>query len=161
MTVILKDESKLCIHLDTFLILKFHSVTVQNEETASYLKYFGIENIKNFGNLKFIKDENKKPSVLKINSTSQMWAAMSIHYDEVENIIETHQKLANNYENITTFLIPRHLNKILNIKKLILKKNINVQLVSENPKIDQSNRIVIVDKFGIADDVFESVKIMI
>ena len=27
-------------------------------------------------------------------------------------------------------------------------------------KIDQSNRIVIVDKFGIADDVFESVKII-
>ena len=142
------------------LILKFHSVTVQNEETASYLKYFGIENIKNFGNLKFIKDENKKPGVLKINSTSQMWAAMSIHYNEVGHIVEAHQKLASNYANITTFLIPRHLNKIQNIKKLILEKNINVQLVSENPNIGKFNGLVIVDKFGIADDVFESVKIV-
>ena len=144
----------------TSLILKFHSVTVQNEETASYLKYFGIENIKNFGNLKFIKDENKKPGVLKINSTSQMWAAMSIHYNEVGHIVEAHQKLVSNYGNIITFLIPRHLNKIQNIKKLILEKNINVQLVSENPNIGQFNGIVIVDKFGIADDVFESVKIV-
>ena len=142
------------------LILKFHSVTVQNEETARYLKYFGIENIKNFGNLKFIKDENKKPSILEINQTSRMWAAMSIHYDEVKNIIETHQKLAIDYDDITTFLIPRHLNKISNIKTLISEKKINLQLVSENSKIDQFNGIVIVDKFGIADDVFESVKIV-
>ena len=142
------------------LISNFHSVTVQNEETARHLKYFKIENFKNFGNLKFIKDENKKPGVLKINTASQMWAAMSIHFDEVENIIETHQKLVNNYNKMTTFLIPRHLNKVSIIKKLILEKNISVQLVSENPKIDQLNGIVIVDKFGIADDVFDSVKIV-
>ena len=144
----------------TSLILKFHSITVQNKETARYLKYFGIENIKNFGNLKFIKDENKKPGVLKINQTNRIWAAMSIHYDEVENIIETHQKLVTNYDDITTFLIPRHLNKISSMKTLISEKKINLQLVSENPKIDHFNGIVIVDKFGIADDVFDSVKIV-
>jgi len=144
----------------TSLILKFHAVTVQNEETAQYLRYFGIENIKKFGNLKFIKDENKKPNVIKINQANRMWAAMSIHYDEVESIIETHQELANNFDNITTFLIPRHLNRILDIKKLISEKKINLQIISENSKVDQFNGIVIVDKFGIADDIFESVKIV-
>jgi len=144
----------------TSLILKFHAVTVQNEETAQYLRYFGIENIKKFGNLKFIKDENKKPDVIKINQANRMWAAMSIHYDEVESIVETHQELANNFDNITTFLIPRHLNRILDIKKLISEKKINLQIVSENSKVDQFNGIVIVDKFGIADDIFESVKIV-
>ena len=144
----------------TSLILKFHAVTVQNEETAQYLRYFGIENIKKFGNLKFIKDENKKPNVIKINQANRMWAAMSIHYDEVESIIETHQELANNFDNITTFLIPRHLNRILDIKNLISEKKINLQIISENSKVDQFNGIVIVDKFGIADDIFESVKIV-
>ena len=59
----------------TSLILKFHAVTVQNEETAQYLRYFGIENIKKFGNLKFIKDENKKPDVIKINQANRMWGS--------------------------------------------------------------------------------------
>ena len=85
---------------------------------------------------------------------------MSIHYDEVESIVETHQELANNFDNITTFLIPRHLNRIFDIKKLISEKKINLQIISENSKVDQFNGIVIVDKFGIADDIFESVKIV-
>ncbi len=42
---------------------------------------------------------------------------MSIHFNEIDAILNVHKKISNIESNITTFLIPRHLNKLKEIKK--------------------------------------------
>ena len=58
------------------------------------------------------------------------------------------------------FLIPRHLNDIENIVNKIQRQNIACQKISTHNKIDNFSGIVVVDRFGIADDIFNKVKIV-
>jgi 3-deoxy-D-manno-octulosonic-acid transferase len=142
------------------IILSFDAITVQNEETKKYLEYFNIKNINNFGNLKFIHQNNNRPNFLNIKNLENSWAAMSIHFEEVKNIIEVHQSLMKKYSRITSFIIPRHLNKIDQIKQMFKDKDLEFKLTSEESNIDNYNGIILVDQFDIADDIFNKVKIV-
>lgn len=142
------------------ILLNFDAVTVQNEETKKYLEYFDIKNIKSFGNLKFVNQSNNKPNYLNIKDLENSWAAMSIHFEELKNIIEVHQLLMKKYYRITTFIIPRHLNKIDQIKQIFKEKNLNFKLTSKDSNIDNFNGIILVDQFNVADDIFDKVKIV-
>ena len=85
---------------------------------------------------------------------------MSIHYKEYDSIIQTHLKLSQINEKTTTFIIPRHLNKINDMETMIKNHKINYQKISENNEVNNFNGIVIVDQYGLADDIFEKVKIV-
>jgi len=142
------------------IIQNFDAITVQNEETAKYLEYFNVKNFQNIGNLKFVQYKHHNENLLNIINSKNSWAAMSIHFQEVEDIIEVHQSLSKKYSQITTFLIPRHLNKISKIKQMINEKNIKFKLTSEEPTIDNFNGLILVDQFNVADEIFEKVKII-
>ena len=85
---------------------------------------------------------------------------MSVHFKEYESIIKSHFELSQTDKKITTFIIPRHLNKIKDMEEIINKYRIEFQKISQNNVVDNFNGIVIVDKFGLADDIFDKVKIV-
>lgn len=136
------------------LIQKFDCITVQNQETIKFLKYFNIKNVQYFGNLKFIKHDIKTKNNLNISNIKKNWCAMSVHFNEIDYIINTHQELSRHKKIVTTFLIPRHLNKIKEIEDKIKSKKIDYQKTSENKNIDNFNGIILLDEFGLADEIF-------
>jgi len=141
------------------LMKKFSKILCQNEETFNYLKYFELQNLLYIGNVKLINTNKESPKHITIHENVISWSAMSIHFEEVDRIINVH-KIINNEKLFTTFLIPRHLNKIDIILKKIKDQNINVQKISENSVIKKFNGIILIDKYGIADDVFNFSKIV-
>lgn len=137
---------------------QFKAISCQNKETKKYLEYFGIKNSNFFGNLKFTNLQSPEKKKLLIENNKFNWAGMSVHFDEIKSIIKIHENLSKIKNNLTTYIIPRHLNRINEIIKILKNKNISFLLSSKNPEINKFNGIVLVDQFGVADDVFEKVK---
>tara|TARA_Y100001958_G_C21242895_1_gene571434 strand:+ start:2616 stop:3848 length:1233 start_codon:yes stop_codon:yes gene_type:complete len=143
------------------ILEKFDVILAQGRITSNYLNHFELKNIKLLGNIKFIQSKKNSPEIIKINNhNNKNWAAMSIHYKEYDSIIQTHLKLSQINEKTTTFIIPRHLNKINDMETMIKNHKINYQKISENNEVNNFNGIVIVDQYGLADDIFEKVKIV-
>ena len=157
-----KSFKKWKLFKNTFkkIINKFDYILAQSNEVLNFLKYFNIKNIKVIGNIKFTNIEKNHPDIIKINKKKNCWAAMSIHYEEIEKIINTHIEINKKIKNLTTFLIPRHLNKIGEIEEKIIRKNINIQKISTNNKVENFDGIILIDKFGLAEDIFNQIKIV-
>jgi len=142
------------------IMIKFEFILAQSYEVFDYLKYFNLHNIKMIGNIKLTNTEKNNPNIIKINNQNFNWVAMSIHNSEINFIIETHIRLARLKKNLTTFLIPRHLNRIRNITDNLKNKNLTYQKISENTHVGNLNGIVIVDQFGMAEDIFNQVELV-
>ena len=142
------------------ILSKFDFILPQSLEVVEMLKFFHFEKYKFIGNIKYTNIDTDPPNIIQINNNFKMWAAMSIHNSEIDHIIKIHKNLSSTEKNFLTFLIPRHLNEIKNIVNKIQKQNIACQKISTKNKIDNFNGIVVVDKFGIADDIFKKVKIV-
>lgn len=142
------------------IMIKFEFILAQSYEVFDYLKYFNLHNIKMIGNIKLTNTEKNNPNIIKINNQNFNWVAMSIHNSEINFIIETHIRLAKLKKKLTTFLIPRHLNRIRNITSNLKNKNLTYQKISENTHVGNLNGIVIVDQFGMAEDIFNQVELV-
>ena len=140
------------------ILEKFDVILAQGKVTLSYLEYFKLENIKQIGNIKFIQIKKNNPNVIRIDNSNNKWAAMSVHFKEYNSVIKTHLELSKKENKITTFIIPRHLNKISDLEKIINNYKIKYQKISQNNEVSNFNGIVIVDQFGLADDIFDKVK---
>ena len=140
------------------ILEKFDVILAQGKVTLSYLEYFKLENIKQIGNIKFIQIKKNNPNVIRIDNSNNKWAAMSVHFKEYNSVIKTHLELSKKEKKITTFIIPRHLNKISDLEKIINNYKIKYQKISQNNEVSNFNGIVIVDQFGLADDIFDKVK---
>lgn len=142
------------------IMQKFDYILPQNNEVMKFLNYFELKNIKLIGNIKFTNIKKNNPNILEIICSKRCWAAMSIHFDEVDDIISVHSKTKEKYPHLTTFLIPRHLDKINIIIAKIKSKNINYKVISKSNKVENFNGIVVVDRYGVAEDIFNKVKIV-
>lgn len=142
------------------ILSKFDFILPQSLEVVEMLKFFNFEKNKFIGNIKYTNIETDPPNIIQINNNFKKWAAMSIHNSEIDHIIKIHKNITSTEKNFLTFLIPRHLNEIENIVNKIQKQNIACQKISTKNKIDHFSGIVVVDKFGIADDIFNKVKIV-
>lgn len=142
------------------ILSKFDYILPQNLEVVEILKFFNFEKYEFIGNIKYTNIDTNPPNIIEINNNFKVWAAMSIHNGEIDHIIKTHKDISFSEKNFLTFLIPRHLNDIENIVNKIHKQNLACQKISTQNKIDNFSGIVLVDKFGVADDVFNKVKIV-
>ena len=142
------------------ILSKFDFILPQSLEVVKMLKFFNFEKYKFIGNIKYTNIETGPPNIIQINNNFKMWAAMSVHKREIDHIIKIHKNISSTEKNFLTFLIPRHLNEIENMVNKIQKQNIACQKISTKNKINNFSGIVVVDKFGIADDIFNKVKIV-
>ena len=137
-----------------FIFNKFDLCLAQNDETNFYLKKLGAQNIKKPGNLKFCEPElplnpnKKKISNNILNPKQILFCAVSTHYDEENFCGKIHKDSKKFFNNITTIIIPRHINRSIEIKNDLEKIGLNVQLHSSNKNFNNKTDIYLVDTYG-------------
>ena len=132
-----------------------------NEESKKNLKKLQVRNLKYVGNLKYsiknISDELIN-SNKKILDNYKTWCAASTHNGEEHIIFKTHLEIKKRFKNILTIIIPRHINRSLDIKNLSNKFNLNTQILNENDLINSDAEILIVNSFGVLPKYFNYCK---
>ena len=145
-----------------FVFSKFNFCLSANKESKKFLKKLGANNVKFFGNLKFSQSENQsvdvdknlKKFLLKRNS----WCASSTHYDEEKFCGLAHIKLKKKYKNLLTIIIPRHVDRVDQIKADLNKLNLNVHLDHPKNKIKPNTDIYLVNSYGKTKSIFKICK---
>ncbi len=141
---------------------KIENCFSSNKETVKYLKKLGAQNIKFIGNLKFsqsetkIKDLNK--DLKKFINSKKTWCASSTHNTEERFCGIVHKKLKKKYKNFLTIIIPRHIDRVDNIKEELQKLNLNVHLHEPTNKINKKTDIYIVNSFGKTKSFYNNCK---
>jgi 3-deoxy-D-manno-octulosonic-acid transferase len=145
-------------------LFKIFSVSLpQNFETQKYLYSLGAKNIKMLGNLKFSEPElnNKnefKKNLKKYLNKKKIWCASSTHNTEETICALAHKKLKLKYKNLLTIVIPRHIQRIHEIKKKFENMDINFHLHSSKKKIEDNTEIYLVDTYGETKKFFRICK---
>ncbi len=127
---------------------KFDLCLASNSETKKYLESFKVKNIKLLGNLKFSTSYPSKNNLEKIHSGKKIWCAMSTHLGEETIVINAHLTLKKDNKNLTSIIIPRHINRVKEIESLCKSKNLTFQVISNNEKINFEKEIIIVNSYG-------------
>ena len=73
---------------------------------------------------------------------------MSTHLGEETIVINTHLTLKKDNKNLTSIIIPRHINRVKEIESLCKNKNLTFQVLSNNEKINFEKEIIIVNSYG-------------
>ena len=123
-----------------------------NKETTEYLKLLKAKNIKYFGNIKFCQSlENEtKNSTDQFNllTNKKTWCALSTHQDEELFCANVHKLIQKSKKNVTTIIIPRHIDRINKIHFNLKKLNLNIQIKNESDSIHEDAQIVLVNYYG-------------
>tara|TARA_A100001015_G_C15037804_1_gene737460 strand:+ start:1075 stop:2319 length:1245 start_codon:yes stop_codon:yes gene_type:complete len=147
------------------LFKSFTYVYPQNEETKKYLSYFGVENIKDLGNLKFsesILDSKKKvnKNLEKFLIKKKYWCAASTHEGEEFIAAKVHKTLQKKINNLITIIIPRNTQRTQKIINIFSDLGLKTHLHSTNKKIPKDTQIYIVDTYGETKTFFKICKIV-
>ena len=133
---------------------KFDLCMGQNNETCYYLKILGAKNIKKVGNLKFSQSTSdlKSKSNLKIKEKLKnkkiILSAVSTHKNEELFCGKVHLNLKRKYKNIISIIIPRHIERVQEIKKELNLNKLKVHLHTSNKSVRRDADIYLVDTFG-------------
>ena len=128
---------------------KFDLCFVQNIESEKFLNFFFVKNIKNYGNIKYSQSNLDNTNKIKnIFEKKKIWCASSTHLNEEEIVGKVHLKLKNKINNLITIIIPRHIDRVDEIKNRLNLLNLKIQLHSQTKKIYHSTDIYLVDTFG-------------
>ena len=130
----------------------FYLCIPSNEESKKYLKSFDVKNIKFFGNIKFaapqkIQKLSKKTHDL-INKRL-FWCAVSVHAGEDIFCLNVHLKLRKTHNNVSTIIIPRHIDNVREIRLNCEKFNLSYQILSNGENIEENKEILIINSYGV------------
>ena len=130
--------------LDCFAI-----ILCQSNESANHFNYFGTNNIKMLGNLKFIVPEDLEPLEDNLNLQKRLiFIALSTHATEEEVCIKIHASLKLQYPNLLTIIIPRHINRIPEIQKIIVNTKLNFLITESLDNFENNTDILIINSYG-------------
>ena len=125
----------------------------QNFETINFLKRLGVKKIKYIGNLKYAENYSQKRDLAESNlrkkfKNKKIWIASSTHEDEEIFCAKAHLLLKKKINNLTTIIIPRHVNRVKEISSKL--KQLDLKVASHTSGINKLNDIDIylVDTFG-------------
>ena len=131
----------------------------QNLETLGYLKNLGVRNIKLAGNLKYYGEKklsnNKDISLLKEKFKNfKIWCAASTHRNEEILIGNLHKSLKKKKEKLLTIIIPRHINRSIEIINDLNKIGLKSITHSSKKRIQKDTDIYLVDSYGEASKFY-------
>jgi 3-deoxy-D-manno-octulosonic-acid transferase len=130
--------------LDCFAI-----ILCQSNESANHFNYFGTNNIKMIGNLKFIVPEDLEPLEDNLNLQKRLiFIALSTHATEEEVCMKIHASLKLHYPNLLTIIIPRHINRIPEIQKIIVNTKLNFLITESLDNFENTTDILIINSYG-------------
>ena len=126
-----------------------------SNESKTYLEKFKVKNIKYFGNLKLASEDkinivnDKNKEILNI---SKFWCAVSTHKEEDIFCLKTHLKIKAIHKDIITIIIPRHIDRVQNIKASCKQLNLNCQILSNDELIENDKEIIIINSYGVTSN---------
>ena len=132
-----------------------------NKETKYFLEKLNAKNIKFEGNLKLInkiyenQSNDKNYSIL---NKKRFWVAASIHKEEDIFCLKTHLEIKKKFNDIITFIAPRHLDRVNKIKYLSENLNLSTQILNADDKILNDKEIIIINSFGNLQKYFKHAK---
>ena len=140
---------------------KFDTCIVSNKETENFLRTLGAKNIKNYGNLKFTNGKSNNGLHLDYMSkikNRKVWCAASTHQPEEIICARAHLKIKKIYNNVLTIIIPRHVERIDQIKKKLSDLKLEVILFSNFDQINNNSDILLVDSYGETSKFYKVAK---
>jgi 3-deoxy-D-manno-octulosonic-acid transferase len=137
----------------------FDIILCQSNESVDYFNYFGTNNIKILGNLKFVVSEDFENKKENLNLQKRLiFIALSTHSTEEEVCIRIHASLKSEYPNLLTIIIPRHINRIPEIQKLIINFNLNFLIAETIDNLENNTDILIINSYGNTKKILKSSK---
>ena len=144
------------------IFTKFTLCLTANLESQKYLKKLKAKNIKYIGNLKFIKNIrenfNKNEKFAKYIKTKKVWCASSTHENEELICGLAHKNLKKKYRNLLTVIIPRHINRVSNIKNNLEKSGLTVQIHKKEKKVQEGIDVYLVSSYGETAMFYNEIK---
>ncbi len=141
---------------------KFSFCLASSNQSKIFLKKLGVKKVKFLGNLKFSQTENELLSfdsrLKKFLRTKKVWCASSTHKTEELFCATVHQKLKKKYKNLLTIIIPRHVERVKNIKNELEKLDLKIHLHEPKKKIDKKTDIYIVNSYGKTKSFYNNCK---
>ena len=132
-----------------------------NKETKYFLEKLNAKNIKFEGNLKLINkiyEGQSNDEYYSILTKKRFWVAASIHKEEDIFCLKTHLEIKKKFSDIITFLAPRHIDRVNQIKSLSENLNLKTQILNIDDKILQDKEIIIINSYGNLQKYFEHAK---
>jgi len=137
----------------------FDLILSQSNESADYFNYFGSNNIKILGNLKFVVSEDFENKEENLNLQKRLvFIALSTHPTEEEACIKIHSSLKSQYPNLLTIIIPRHINRIPEIQKIIINTKLNFLIAESLDNFKNNTDILIINSYGNTKKILKSSK---
>ena len=144
------------------LFNKFDLCLPSSNESKKHLRLLGAKNIKYIGNLKFtestINKKNLNKNLKKFFLSKKIWCASSTHNKEELICANVHKKLKMKHENLLTILIPRHIDRTIEIMNQVKKLNLKIHLHDPVKKVDKDTDIYLVNSFGQTETFFKICK---
>ena len=132
-----------------------------SRDSRDNLKILKVKKISYLGNIKFTvkaKEESLDEANIKILDTFKVWCAASTHDGEESLVIKTHKEIKKKYNNVLSIIIPRHINRVPHIKSLIIKSNLDFQILNDGDTITADKEVLIINSFGILFKYFSYCK---
>ncbi|MEY3371144.1 MAG: hypothetical protein RLZZ392_170, partial [Pseudomonadota bacterium] len=137
----------------------FDLILCQSNESADYFNYFGNNNIKILGNLKFVVSEDFENKEENLNLKKRLvFIALSTHPTEEEVCIKIHSSLKLQHPNLLTIIIPRHINRIPEIQKIIINNKLNFLIAESLDNFKNNTDILIINSYGNTKKILKSSK---
>jgi len=137
----------------------FDLILSQSNESADYFNYFRSNNIKILGNLKFVVSEDFENKEENLNLQKRLvFIALSTHPTEEEVCIKIHSSLKSQYPNLLTIIIPRHINRIPEIQKIIINTKLNFLIAESLDNFKNNTDILIINSYGNTKKILKSSK---
>ena len=137
----------------------FDLILCQSNESADYFNYFGSNNIKILGNLKFVVSGDFENKEENLNLQKRLvFIALSTHPTEEEVCIKIHSSLKSQYPNLLTIIIPRHINRIPEIQKIIINNKLNFLIAESLDNFKNNTDILIINSYGNTKKILKSSK---
>jgi 3-deoxy-D-manno-octulosonic-acid transferase len=137
----------------------FDLILCQSNESANYFNYFGNNNIKMLGNLKFVVSGDFENKEENLNLQKRLvFIALSTHPTEEEVCIKIHSSLKSQHPNLLTIIIPRHINRIPEIQKIIINNKLNFLIAESLDNFKNNTDILIINSYGNTKKILKSSK---
>jgi 3-deoxy-D-manno-octulosonic-acid transferase len=137
----------------------FDLILCQSNESADYFNYFGNNNIKMLGNLKFVVSGDFENKGENLNLQKRLvFIALSTHPTEEEVCIKIHSSLKSLHPNLLTIIIPRHINRIPEIQKIIINNKLNFLIAESLDNFKNNTDILIINSYGNTKKILKSSK---
>ena len=136
----------------------FNLCMASSKSSYIYLDKLKAKNIKFFGNIKYIFNDNNdhklNQNLIKFFKNHKVWCAASTHEKEEKLCLSSHKKIKLKHNNLITVIIPRHINRVHNILEDCKNLSIKAQIISKNEKLNKETEVLIINSFGILNKFY-------